>query len=52
MPSAAEGAVFRRGFLAAMLAGFLGTRLEMTPVLAVFGFAFDVVDFVMVFVPL
>ena len=52
MPSAAEGSVFRRGFFAAARAGaalgLVGTRLETTPVLAVFGFAFDVVDFVMV----
>jgi hypothetical protein len=52
MDSAADGAVFRAGFFAAArtLTDGEGTRLETVPVLAalaILGFVFDVVDFVM-----
>jgi hypothetical protein len=51
MDSAADGAVFRAGFFAATrtLTDVKGTRLETVPALAtlaIFGFVFDVVDFV------
>jgi hypothetical protein len=53
MPSAAEGSVFRRGFFAAARVGaalgLVGTRLEITPVRALFGFGFDAIDVAMVF---
>jgi hypothetical protein len=52
MLSAADGSVFLRGFFASVAAEVLGTRFERTPVLAdlaLLGFGFDVIDFVMVF---
>ena len=51
MLSAADGAVFLRGFFAAATAGVLGTRFEIVPVLAaltLFAFGLGVIDFAMV----